>query len=459
MNHKHFFGSDGIRGKVGQEPITEGFMRRLGWVAGQVFKNLRNGQKQPKRILVGQDTRDSGAMIVNALAEGLTAAGCDVCLGGILPTPAVAWLLKTDNSYIGGIVVTASHNLASDNGVKFFMADGGKLNSAAESDIDSQLHQPINLPHRSPGRIIELDDCAERYIGFCQSTLPPEINLTGLHVVLDCANGAAWQIAPAVFRALGAKVDCLSIQPDGRNINKDCGVMDTTSLIHNMAQTQADLGIALDGDGDRVLLVDKQGRALDGDDLLFMIASDRRQRGTLQGGIAGTIMTNTGLEQALKKMQIPFQRTPVGDNHVLAQLKANNWLVGGENSGHILCLDLSPSCDAIVTGLHAIAIWIRSGLSLPECYQGWERYPYELINLPYTAFAFSNKPITDELNAIVHTIKSRLGENNRIIARPSGTEPMVRVLIEAQSQKHIDDCRAELITYIGNLKWADKSLP
>ena len=451
MHHKRFFGSDGIRGKVGQTPITESFMRGLGFVVGQTYKNLIDGQKRPKKILIGQDTRGSGAMIVNALAEGLTAAGCDVCLGGVLPTPAVAWLLKTDNGYIGGIVITASHNLASDNGVKLFMADGSKLNSTVEADIDRQLHQPINLPHGS-GRIIELDDCAERYTAFCQSTLPPETSLTGLHVVLDCANGAAWQIAPAVFRALGAKVDCLNIQPDGHNINKDCGAIDTAGLIHNMTQTQADVGIALDGDGDRVLLVDKQGRALDGDDLLFMIASDRYQRGTLQGGIAGTIMTNTGLEQALKNMQVPFQRTLVGDNHVLTQLKANNWLVGGENSGHILCLDLSPACDAIVAGLHAIAIWLHSGLSLSECYQGWERYPHELINLPYAAFTLSGKPIADELNAIVDTIKSRLGKGNRIIARLSGTEPIVRILIEAQSQKQIDDCRSELMTYIANLK-------
>lgn len=439
---KKYFGSDGIRGPVGKSPVTPDFMLKIGWAAGKVLCHPTQGS----RVLIGQDTRISGDMIASALAAGFAAAGVDTLLAGVLPSPAVSCL--TQNLHCNaGVAVTASHNPYSDNGIKFFAADGGKLDETLEFDIEAQLEKPLALDAAGTlGKIsTQVDNAQESYIKFCQSTLPHGFNLKGTRIVLDCANGAACQAAPAVLGAFGASVETMADQPNGCNINVACGATHTEALAQQVISTGADIGIALDGDGDRVVLVDAEGQRMDGDDVLFVIARARQQAGQLQGGVAGTVMTNTGLAHAFRQMKIPFERSAVGDRQVAALMKKKGWLLGGESSGHLLCLDLAPSCDGIIAALQVLQAWQNSGKSLQEFCQGWQRLPQTIINVPCQPATDSPQQASETpLKLAIEEVRCELGGSGRVLVRASGTEPVMRIMVEAETRTQADLLAARL---------------
>jgi phosphoglucosamine mutase len=429
---KQYFGTDGIRGRVGESVINPEFVMKLGYAAGRVLasqEQLPKGQRPT--VLIGKDTRISGYMLEAALEAGLSAAGVDVLLTGPMPTPAVAYLTRALRAQ-AGIVISASHNPYYDNGIKFFSAQGTKLADDVEFAIEAELAKPMQvMESASLGKARRVDDAAGRYIEFCKSTFPNHLDLRGLKIVLDCAHGATYHVAPDVFHELGAEVIAIGNQPDGLNINEQVGSTHPQALQKAVLAQQADLGIAFDGDGDRVMMVDGSGQLLDGDQLLYIIAMGLYAKGKLKGGVAGTLMTNLALEHALQKHQIPFGRAKVGDRYVLELLQSKNWKLGGENSGHILTLDKHSSGDAIIAALQVLHSLRESGKTLQQLGADLALYPQVLINVT------TKQKLDLEQNAVQDAVKqaeTALNGEGRVLLRASGTEPKIRVMVEGLNQ-------------------------
>ncbi len=428
---KKYFGTDGIRGRVGDSPITPEFCLRLSNAVGKVFAS--NVQKT--KVVIGKDTRISGYMLESVLQSGLISAGADVSLLGPMPTPAIAYLAKTLRAD-AAIVISASHNPYYDNGIKFFDAEGSKLGDAKELAIEAAMEGPLVCEDsENLGKASRVSDAAGRYVEFCKSTVPDGFSLRGLRIVLDCANGATYQVAPQVFSELGADVVVMAAEPDGFNINQACGSTEPQALRKKVVEEKADFGIAFDGDGDRLAMVDSHGALLDGDELLYIIARDRQRRATLQGGVVGTVMSNLGFEQALDRLGIPFGRANVGDRNILAQLQQNGWQLGGEPSGHILTLDLATTGDAIIAALQVIVPVVEQGLSLQVLAAGMDKFPQVLENIKVP---FPGMLCNDErLVADIRDSESQLAGRGRILVRPSGTEPLLRIMVEGDDLKEV----------------------
>lgn len=426
---RKYFGTDGIRGTVGEAPITPDFVLKLGWAAGRVLA-ARGGSK----ILIGKDTRISGYMFESALEAGISSAGVDVRLLGPMPTPAIAYLTRTLHAQ-AGIVISASHNPYTDNGIKFFGGDGRKLNDQIEGEIERMLEQPIAVAATDNlGKVRRIDDARGRYIEFCKSTAPG-LGLHGLKIVVDTANGAAYHIAPDVFEELGATVVPIANRPDGFNINHQCGSTHPEALCRRVVEEGADLGVALDGDADRLIMVDDRGQVVDGDQLLYIIARDRHRRGCLKGGVVGTLMSNLGLELALHELGISFVRAKVGDRYVMEQLDEHNWLLGGESSGHLVCLDRTSTGDGIVAALQVLAALREEGVTLREAAAQAPLLPQSLINVRGN----NRDGIMDNagLKDALQEVERELGANGRVLLRPSGTEPLVRVMVEGKNSDQV----------------------
>ncbi|KPA91546.1 MULTISPECIES: phosphoglucosamine mutase [Pseudomonas] len=427
---KKYFGTDGIRGRVGQYPITPDFMLKLGWAAGMAFR-----KQGTCRVLVGKDTRISGYMFESALEAGLSAAGADVMLLGPMPTPAIAYLTRTFHAE-AGIVISASHNPHDDNGIKFFSGEGTKLPDEVELMIEELLDAPMTVVESEKlGKVSRINDAAGRYIEFCKGSVPTGTKLSNLKIVLDCAHGATYKVAPSVFRELGAQVTALSVQPNGLNINDNCGSTHIKPLQAAVLAEQADLGIAFDGDGDRVLMVDHTGTVVDGDELVFIIARDLAERGKLNGGVVGTLMSNLGMELALKELDIPFVRANVGDRYVIAELLERDWLVGGENSGHILCLNHNTTGDAIIAALQVLLALRRRGETLAEARQVVRKCPQVLVNV---RFGGGVDPVKHpQVVAECERVTEAMNGRGRVLLRKSGTEPLVRVMVEGEDEASV----------------------
>jgi phosphoglucosamine mutase len=434
---RKYFGTDGIRGRVGEPPITPEFCLRLGWAAGRVF--AANGRR---RILIGKDTRVSGYMLESLLEAGLASAGVDVRLLGPMPTPAVAYLTRTLRCD-AGIVISASHNPFYDNGIKFFDAAGNKLADEREAAIEAELDTPMQcVASEAIGKAKRIDDARGRYIEFCKATVDRGLRLNGLKVVIDCAHGATYDVAPGVFAELGADIVVIGAEPDGLNINLECGSTHPEALQREVVACNADLGIAFDGDGDRVLMVDHTGALVDGDELLFIIATHRHRTQRLAGGVVGTVMTNFGLERAFRECGIPFVRTKVGDRYVLDEMKRRGWDLGGESSGHIVCLDLNTTGDGIVSALQVLAALQTRGCTLAELRKGVAKLPQTMVNV---AAACPGVLVTDQaVVAAVSRTEARLASRGRVLLRPSGTEPVVRVMVEGEQADEVEVLAREL---------------
>ena len=429
---KKYFGTDGIRGKVGEYPITPDFVMRLGYAAGKVLTSMSSNLAKGAHpaVLIGKDTRISGYMLEAALEAGLSAAGVDVLLTGPMPTPAVAYLTRALRAQ-AGIVISASHNPYYDNGIKFFSSEGAKLGDDIEHAIEAELDKPMQVMESAMlGKARRIDDAAGRYIEFCKSTFPSDMDLRGLKIVLDCAHGATYHVAPNVFHELGAEIISIGNKPDGLNINEQVGSTHPQALQNAVLEHQADLGIAFDGDGDRVMMVDAYGNLLDGDQLLYIIALGLHAKGELKGGVAGTLMTNLALEHALQKNHIPFARAKVGDRYVLELLNEKRWVLGGENSGHILTLDKHSSGDAIIAALQVLHALILSGKTLADLREDLVLYPQVLINV-VTAKKI-DLDYHDQIQAAVKTAEKELAGRGRVLLRASGTEPKIRVMVEGE---------------------------
>ena len=442
MTARKYFGTDGIRGRVGEHPITPDFVMKLGWAAGKVFAKLGK-----KRILIGKDTRLSGYMFESALEAGLSAAGVDVYLLGPMPTPGIAYLTQTFHAD-AGIVISASHNSFEDNGIKFFSRSGEKLPDAVELEIESWLDKPMEtVAPAKLGKARRINDAAGRYIEFCKNTLPFHASLQGLKLVVDCAHGATYHIAPEVFSELGASVDVIGASPDGLNINKGYGSTNPRALQDRVLETGADLGIAFDGDGDRLVMVTHTGRLLDGDDLLYILALNLRGKGQLQGGIVGTEMSNLGLELALQELEIPFVRAKVGDRYVMAELQERNWLVGGEASGHLVCRHVQSTGDGIVAALQVLQAVQEADGQIDSLLQGMVKMPQSLVNLRTLGdrAALLRHP---QVTAKVKEIQERMHGRCRILLRPSGTEPLLRVMVEGDTADTVQELAEEIAQVI-----------
>ena len=426
---KKYFGTDGIRGTVGEHPITADFMLKLGWAAGKV---LTRHTKVKNRVLIGKDTRVSGYMFEAALEAGLIAAGVNVDMLGPMPTPAIAYLTRAFRAS-AGIVISASHNPVGDNGIKFFSADGYKLPDEIELEIESLMDQPlITNGSFSLGKARRIGDATGRYVEFCKGSLPAGYSLAGLKIVLDCANGATYNAAPKVFKELGAQVITIANMPNGFNINEQCGSTHMDAVRAKVVEEKADLGIALDGDGDRVLLVDANGDIVDGDEIVYIIARYRQQTPQGCNGVAGTQMSNLGLEIALRDLDIPFQRTKVGDRYVVEALRENGWVLGGEASGHILCSDLNTTGDGLVSALQVILALCESGKPLSDLKAGMQKFPQIMINV-----RLREKVAIDDnkaINSAVAAAEKELGDRGRVLLRSSGTGPLIRVMVEGEDQ-------------------------
>ena len=434
---KQYFGTDGIRGTVGQFPITPEFCLHLGWAVGRVF--TRQGDCQ---IIIGKDTRVSGYMLESVLESGLVSAGADVSLLGPMPTPAIAYLTRTLRAD-AGIVVSASHNPYQDNGIKFFDASGNKLGDDVEEQIEAQLQRKMACAASNRlGKAARVPDAPGRYIEFCKATVSRGFRLQGMRIVLDCAHGATYHVAPRVFEELGADITVIGDAPNGFNINDGCGSTHPELLAAKVIDSGADVGIALDGDGDRLIMVDHRGEVVDGDELLFIIASHRHRAGVLQGGVAGTVMSNFGLERALGDLGIQFERAQVGDRHVLELLRRRLWSLGGESSGHILCLDLFTTGDGIIAALQALAAMVESGKPLCELKQGMVKLPQATVNVavPDPASIAGCKGVE---RAVVAR-ERRLAGRGRVLIRPSGTEPVVRVMVESEDSAEVASIAEDL---------------
>jgi len=427
---RRYFGTDGVRGRVGEGPITPDFVLRLGFAAGEVLVHAAaDGSAGHPGVLIGKDTRISGYMLESALESGLAAAGVDVLLCGPLPTPGVAYLTRALRLQ-AGVVISASHNRFEDNGIKFFGADGGKLDDRVEMAIEAALERPMRCrSSRDLGKARRIDDAQGRYIEFCKSTFPADLDLRGLKLVVDCAHGAAYQIAPKVFHELGADVVAMGDQPNGFNINDGCGATQPNALRERVVAERAHLGISLDGDGDRLMMCDAGGALYDGDQLLYVIVGDRLRSGRVTG-VAGTLMTNLALERALGHLGIPFARAKVGDRYVLEAMLARGWTIGGENSGHIICLDKHTTGDGIISALQVAAAVVRSGRGLAELTDGLRLYPQTLLSVPVErADSWIEDP---RVAAACGEAERALGDRGRVLLRASGTEPVLRVMVEGE---------------------------
>ena len=430
MTVRKYFGTDGIRGRVGSSNINPEFMLKLGWAVGRVL-----AQGERSKVLIGKDTRVSGYMLESALESGLSAAGIDVRLLGPMPTPGIAYLTQTLHAK-AGIVISASHNLFEDNGIKFFNADGCKIPDDLELAIEAEIDKPMQIVESAMlGKAMRINDASGRYIEFCKSTIPSLTRLTGLKIVVDCAHGATYHIAPNVFMELGADVVSIGAQPNGFNINQGCGSTSPKLLQETVLATGADVGIGLDGDGDRVIMVDAAGNVLNGDQILYMVAIDRYQRGLLHGGVVGTLMSNYGLEKALRDLEIPFVRANVGDRYVLDALKQRQWKIGGESSGHIVCLDKTTTGDGIVVALQILALMVKQGKTLQTLNSGLTLLPQSLINLktPRAAQLMNNQ----QVQRLVRDMDQKLEGRGRVLLRPSGTEPLLRVMVEGLDEHQV----------------------
>lgn len=438
---RKYFGTDGIRGKVGIAPITVDFVMKLGWAAGRVLAKGAGG-----KILIGKDTRISGYMFESALEAGLSAAGVDILLLGPMPTPAVAYLTCTFHAQ-AGIVISASHNPYQDNGIKFFSSDGTKLADEVELQIEAELERPLKTVDSGRlGRAERIDDASGRYIEFCKRTIGRGISLHGMKVVVDCAHGATYQIAPHVFEELGAQVICLGVEPNGLNINDARGATKPEALQAKVRDSGADLGIALDGDGDRAILVDRAGNIVDGDEIMYIIAQARCKNDLLAGAVVGTQMSNLGLEIAVRNLGLDFKRAKVGDRYIMEMLLEGGWTLGGETSGHIICLDLTNTGDGIVSALQVLEAMVRSGKSLDALKSGMSKYPQQLINVTM------DKPVdlgrlTSVQNA-VRDVETELGGDGRVLLRPSGTEPVVRVMVEGKDAVQVNALANQLASAV-----------
>lgn len=435
MTRKHF-GTDGVRGRVGQSPITPDWVLRLGYAAGRVLVDAQPGSRDRPGVLIGKDTRISGYMLEAALEAGFSAAGVDVYLSGPLPTPGVAHLTRALRLQ-AGLVISASHNGFEDNGIKFFSAAGTKLPDATELAIEAALESPLTCVGSADlGKARRVADATGRYIEFCKGTFPDDLDLRGMKIVVDCAHGAAYHVAPPVFQELGAEVIPIGDRPDGLNINDGFGAVAPEALRQAVLANGADVGIALDGDGDRLVMVDNKGRLYDGDQLLYVIATDRHARGEKFGGVAGTLMSNLGFEQALLRRGIAFGRAAVGDRYVLELMQERNWILGGENSGHILCLDKHTTGDGIIAALQVLLVMRRSGLTLPELTADCALYPQRMINVRTTRrIDWRTRP---SIVRAKDAVESALGGNGRVLLRASGTEPVLRVMVEAEDAAQAD---------------------
>jgi phosphoglucosamine mutase len=430
---RKYFGTDGVRGRVGEHPITADWILRLGRAAGIVLAG-----NDKRGVVIGKDTRVSGYMFESALEAGLAAAGANVLLLGPMPTPAVAYLTRTLYA-CAGIVISASHNLYEDNGIKFFSEAGEKLPDDVEQAIEDELEQPfVTVDSAHMGKASRVDDAAGRYVEFCKGTMPFGTLLSGMRIALDCAHGSTYKVAPAVLRELGAKVHVIGNLPDGMNINERCGSTEPRAMQETVVRCGADLGIALDGDGDRVVFADRNGELVDGDELLYIIASARKAEGTLAGGVVGTVMTNFGLELAFADLGIPFIRTAVGDRHIHRALIENGWTLGGETSGHLLSLDRTSTGDGIVSALQVLEVMVRSGKSLGQLRQGMQKFPQTMINVPVSANAHQQFGDSEIVNLAVREVEAELNGKGRVILRPSGTEPLIRVTLEGADSSLVE---------------------
>lgn len=437
-----YFGTDGIRGKVGAEPITPDFVLKLGWAAGRVLGRQARDSRARNLVIIGKDTRISGYMFESALEAGLVAAGLDVSLLGPMPTPAVAYLTRTFHA-VAGIVISASHNPYDDNGIKFFSSRGTKLPDDIEQQIEIELAGPMQTNDSSGlGKVTRMADAAGRYIEYCKSTVPFDLNLEGMRIVIDCAHGATYHVAPAVFAELGATVIERGVEPDGFNINRGVGSTSPGALVDAVRTHRADMGIALDGDGDRLICVDDTGTIVDGDELLYIIAADRKHRGVACHGVVGTLMSNLGVELALDGLGIPFARAKVGDRHVLEMMASKGWRLGGESSGHIICLDVSTTGDGIVSALQVVAAMRTRGLSLRELRSDVSKFPQVMVNV---SVARRSDPLANErVAAAVVGAEGLLSGRGRVLLRASGTEPLIRVMVEGEDGVLVERLAGEL---------------
>ena len=437
MANRKYFGTDGVRGKVGTYPIKPDFALKLGWAAGKVLASQGS-----KMVLIGKDTRISGYMLESALEAGLAAAGLSAAFTGPMPTPAIAYLTRTFRAE-AGIVISASHNPYYDNGIKFFSAKGTKLPDEIEEAIEAMLEQPMDCVESAElGKASRINDAAGRYIEFCKGTFPAHLGLEGYKIVVDCANGATYHIAPNVLRELGAEVIEIGTDPNGLNINEKCGATDVTALQAKVVEMKADVGLAYDGDGDRIMMVDHLGNKVDGDQILFIIAREALRSGQLKGGVVGTLMSNMSLEIALKMLGVPFLRANVGDRYVLEKMVENDWTLGGENSGHIIIADKNTTGDGIVASLAVLAAMAQHKLSLNELASAVKLFPQVLINV---RFAGGDNPLeSDAVKSVAADVEKRLEGKGRILLRKSGTEPLIRVMVECQDAELAQQCAEEI---------------
>lgn len=441
MAVKKYFGTDGIRGRVGESLINPSFVMKLGWAIGSILKKKKAG-----KVLIGKDTRISGYMLESALEAGLSAAGMNIHLLGPMPTPAIAYLTRTLRAD-AGIVISASHNPYHDNGIKIFSNCGAKLPDSLELAIEQQLEKPmITVDSAGLGKASRIVDAPGRYIEFCKSTVSPQVNFAGLKIVVDCAHGATYHIAPNVFSELGAEVIEIGTDPDGFNINENCGSTKPEILRKIVLAEKADVGIALDGDGDRVIMIDHKGEVVDGDEAIYIMAKHLQASKTFHGGVVGTAMSNLGLENALRKMAIPFKRTKVGDRHIMTELSKSAWLLGGEPSGHIVHLGLTTTGDGIISALQVLSAMCKTEQSLHDLKSGMCKYPQVLINITTSN---SDRVMRSELiRQMIKDIEKQLGSQGRVLLRPSGTEPVVRVMVEGKHQHTVQVLAKELAAMV-----------
>lgn len=441
MSERKYFGTDGVRGRVGDFPITPDFAVKLGWAAGTVLSASGN-----TRVLVGKDTRLSGYMLESALEAGLLSAGVSVEFLGPMPTPAVAYLTRNFRA-AAGVVISASHNPFYDNGIKFFSDQGSKLADAVEAEIERLLDEPIRcVPSEHMGRASRIHDAAGRYIEFCKSVFPSELSLQGLKIVVDCAHGATYHIAPDVLRELGADIWEIGTEPNGVNINEQCGATHLDALRDKVREVGADLGFALDGDGDRIMLVSANGRIVDGDDVVFILARAAQQDGLLQGGVVGTLMSNFALEKYFADRRIPFVRAKVGDRYVMEELVKRDWRLGGENSGHIINRQYHSTGDGIIAGLQVLTAMQRAGKNLDDLLHGFDKFPQALVNV---RFQSDSDPLAAEnVQAVVAEVEQALGKNGRVLLRKSGTEPLIRVMVEGPDEQRVRSFAEEIASEV-----------
>ncbi|WP_448565445.1 phosphoglucosamine mutase [Thalassotalea ganghwensis] len=443
MSERKYFGTDGVRGLVGQYPITPDFVMKLGYAAGKVL-----AAQGTKKVLIGKDTRISGYMLESALEAGFSAAGVDIGLLGPMPTPGIAYLTKTFRAE-AGIVISASHNPYHDNGIKFFSQDGQKLPDDVELAIEAELDKPMGtIESRLLGKANRIEDAAGRYIEFCKSNFPSQYSLAGMKIVVDCAHGATYHIAPNVFRELGAEVIAIGAKPNGLNINDGCGATSMDAISQAVVEHQADLGIALDGDGDRLMMVDHTGYVVDGDECVYVIASNDMKSGSVQGGVVGTLMSNMGLELALAEMGVPFLRSKVGDRYVMEMLKENGWQLGAENSGHVINLKHTSTGDGIIAALNVLTAICSSGKTLFELRQGMEKLPQVLVNVRFNG---NSDPLSShEVTLAVENVNNILEGRGRVLLRKSGTEPLIRVMVEGPDHDEVTTLAHQIADVVKN---------